>query len=257
MTAEYSLVCGDFITPRVDEWLRAFRAARVLHLSGGVCNLVDARGEVVSIVAPRVGPGPFAIVLSGELSAGLSAEMAVSYDAARRVLTVGPMRVDLRHAVVRQPTPDWSRLRHVGPLAWLPPVPLSPDLRDPLERVLGGIAAGDEADCRAGVMGLAGRGPGLTPAGDDVLVGVLFALWVWRPMREWMSLIRDTAAPRTSTLSAAFIRAAAAGEAVWPWHRLVNHAPGAAADILSIGHTSGADAWAGFYHTGTVFAPPA
>ncbi len=245
---------GDLITPRVTVWLRAFRVARVLHVAGGACSLVDGRGEVISLVAPRIGPGPFAIVLSDELPAGLSAEMAVSYDNARRVLAVGPVSIDLRRAAVRQPTPDWSRLRHVNPAAWSPLGPLSPELRGPLEQVLTGIMTEDEAVCRSGVLGLAGRGPGLTPAGDDVLVGVLFALWVWRPASEWAELIRDATVPRTTTLSAAFIRAAAAGEAVEPWHRLANGEPDAVAGILAIGHTSGADAWAGFHHAGMALA---
>lgn len=257
MTVQYGLMRGDLVTPRVAAWLRTFRAARVLHLSDGACNLVDDRGEVISLVGPRVGPGPFAIVLSGELPAGLPAEMAVSYDAARRALAVGPVNIDLRRAGAWQPIPRWSRLRHVDPAAWPPSEALPPELCDPLERMLHGIIVGDEAGCRVGAIGLVGRGPGLTPAGDDVLVGVLFALWVWRPASEWTELIRDATVPRTTTLSAAFIRAAAAGEAVEPWHRLANGETDAVAGILSIGHTSGADAWAGFYHAGAALAPPA
>jgi hypothetical protein len=251
----YTLLRGDFITPRVLEWLRTFAAARVLHRSNGACNLVDGRSEVISLVSPRVGPGPFAVVLSDELPLGaLSPDAAVLYDATRRVLTIGPVSVDLHRAVVWQPTPDWSRLRGSDPAVWphgRPPA----ELRESLERVVRAIALGDRDECRVGVLGLAGRGTGLTPAGDDVLVGVLFALWVWQPAGEWRDLIRDTAAPRTTTLSAAFIRAAAAGEAVRAWHRLVAQEPEAVADILSIGHTSGADAWAGFYHASMALAP--
>lgn len=251
----YTLMRGDFITPRVLEWLRVFGEARILHRSDGACNLVDGRGEVVSLVSPRVGFGPFAVVLSDELPVGaFSPDAAVSYDVTRRVLTIGPMSVDLRRAAVWRPTPKWSHLRGSDPAAWPPGHPPA-DLRDSLERVVRAIAAGNRDECREGVLGLVGRGPGLTPAGDDVLMGVLFALSVWQPAGEWMDLIRDTAAPRTTTLSAAFIRAAAAGEAVRAWHRLVAHEPGAVAGILSIGHTSGADAWAGFYHASTALAP--
>ncbi len=61
-----------------------------------------------------------------------------------------------------------------------------------------------------------------------------------------MDFILKTAVPRTTTLSANFLRAAAAGEAVWQWHDLVNGRSYAINQILAIGHTSGADAWAGF-----------
>jgi hypothetical protein len=62
------------------------------------------------------------------------------------------------------------------------------------------------------------------------------------------------AAGRTTTLSAAWLRSAAVGEAGEPWHRLVDAAglgdePGlrsAIRQILAAGHTSGADALAGF-----------
>ncbi|MEJ2749006.1 MAG: DUF2877 domain-containing protein, partial [Anaerolineae bacterium] len=99
----------------------------------------------------------------------------------------------------------------------------------------------------------AGRGGGLTPVGDDVLLGVLYGLWVWQPRRDWMEMMVETAVPRTTTLSANFLRAAAAGEAVWQWHELVNGRAHAVTPILSIGHSSGSDAWAGFVYTGKRF----
>jgi hypothetical protein len=81
-------------------------------------------------------------------------------------------------------------------------------------------------------------------------MGVLYGLWVWRPRLEWIDLIVDTAVPRTTRLSAAFLRSAADGEATVHWHNLALGRPKAVEQILSIGHTSGRDAWAGFSHTG-------
>ena len=63
-----------------------------------------------------------------------------------------------------------------------------------------------------------------------------------------------SAIPRTSRLSAAWLEAAARGEAGQPWHTLVVALASTDTDtvgdaihgILGVGHTSGADALAGF-----------
>jgi hypothetical protein len=100
-------------------------------------------------------------------------------------------------------------------------------------------------------------GGGLTPAGDDFLLGALYALWVARPSEQATALgevIVASAIPRTSRLSAAWLEAAARGEAGQPWHTLVGALASddsqvidrAAHGILGVGHTSGADALAGF-----------
>jgi len=109
----------------------------------------------------------------------------------------------------------------------------------------------------AGVQILAGRGGGLTPAGDDFIVGALLAAWAGLFGAEAAALaepMAEVAAPRTTTLSAAYLRAAARGECAAPWHRLLA-ALVAASDseinaalraLLAVGHTSGADGLAGF-----------
>jgi hypothetical protein len=119
----------------------------------------------------------------------------------------------------------------------------------PIPSVLGDLrrAAGD----------LAGLGGGFTPAGDDFLVGAIYALFSWMPspIAQLVSAeIAAAAAPRTTSVSAAYLRAAAAGAAGLRWHRLVdsvircnNLERRLAVRLLSqVGHTSGADALAGF-----------
>lgn len=237
---------ADLITPRAVRWLQESGSARVLHAFPGVCNLVNARGVVLSFVAPRIGPGPFALVLAHEFAAQIDSHLPVSLDPARRRLAVGPLAVDYGRARLWEPAPDWPRLRHAAGAAWPPPAELPPALDTGLWQTLDGIARGDWPACQIGVVALAGRGAGLTPAGDDVLTGVLFALHVWGLPEEWARRISAMAATRTTTLSANFLRAAAAGEATWPWHELAAGRPRAVDHILAVGHTSGADAWAGF-----------
>jgi hypothetical protein len=95
---------------------------------------------------------------------------------------------------------------------------------------------------------LVGRGPGLTPSGDDVIAGVLLAL---RSAGELAAVQGIGAAlvphlHRTTSISAALLRAAVEGYAVPEVVALLN-SPGSSLDpnllarVLAIGHSSGHD----------------
>lgn len=248
--AEISVRRGQLLTPRARRWLANGRPARILHRFAGVCNLVNAAGEVLSVCAPGLPAGPFTLRLDGELPAGLHAALPVRAAPDGGWLQIGPLRVETAGARTWQPRPPWGRFQSAW-LANLPePDPLPAHLVIHLRDVLRGIAAGDAKSVRTGAHALAGLGPGLTPAGDDLLMGVLHGLSVWRPGSRWPALLASTAVPRTTTLSAAFLRAAAAGEAAEPWHGLVNGRLAAVDAILATGHSSGPAAWAGFVWTG-------
>lgn len=241
------------LTPRVREWLRNSGRARVLHLFDEACTLVNERDEVIALVSPRVGPGPFSVIVAGDFTAGLGAQSPVAIDGAR--LTVGPLAVDTGTAAVWQPRPAWERLRDADASRWPPAGPLPPPIEGALARALDGIASGQTTAFLAGVEGLLGRGGGLTPTGDDVVMGIAYGLWArGEPAkgprrRDWLALVAEAVAGRTTTLSANFIRAAVAGEATEPWHDLALGRPHAIERILATGHTSGADAWVGFVLT--------
>ena len=96
---------------------------------------------------------------------------------------------------------------------------------------------------------LLGRGPGLTPAGDDVLAGWLLAVHHEDELRATPMAALETAATATTALSAALLHEAAAGRgvpaAVALADTLAGH--GDAGDLervltrlLRVGHTSGA-----------------
>ena len=104
-----------------------------------------------------------------------------------------------------------------------------------------------QADTTA-VAGLLGRGPGLTPSGDDVLAGYLLAAGAFGLEIEQVRRAVAARAPQaTSALSAQLLRHAARGEAVRELIELaaaLTH-PDAAlsvvtARLLQVGHTSGA-----------------
>lgn len=237
---------GHLTTPRVRRWLAHSREARILHLFADVCNLVNEEGQVVSLVSRRIGAGPFALVLAERRAWPAGSSATVKIDRRAERLSVGPLLVAYGAARCWQPKPAWRRLRTPAGTERPAPAELPPAIDELLQHLLDGICQGERTLVRTAAARLAGRGQGLTPTGDDVLVGVLYALWVWQPERDWMRLIAESAAPHTTTLSAAFLRAAAAGEATRPWHRLVTGDPGAVADIVATGHSSGAETWAGF-----------
>jgi hypothetical protein len=274
---------AQVLSPRVLRWISDFEAARVLHVFDRSANLVNDRGEVVSIVDPEIGPGPFNLVLKESfgfmgrispaseigvgtvnLKVGGEGTLRFGSEGTLRIGGAGTLRVGttviaLGEAVIWNPVPPWRTL--------------GPESRDFLIETIGKAMAvspvqpaipfdpppdpGDTQALASYAGGLAGLGPGLTPSGDDVLMGWVHALFVLHPPEEARAsavVIAGSAAPRTTTLSAAWLYAAAAGEAGGLWHLLVESArtgdePGlrdAITRILATGHTSGADALAGF-----------
>jgi hypothetical protein len=113
----------------------------------------------------------------------------------------------------------------------------------------------------AAIRGLTGLGPGLTPAGDDVIVGFLAGLWSAHGDRaERLAFLRSlgetvlAAAAATNEISGAFLRHATVGSVAEPLAGLARRIGEAASPdevefatrrALSVGHTSGADAVVG------------
>ena len=92
---------------------------------------------------------------------------------------------------------------------------------------------------------LQGRGDGLTPSGDDVLAGILLVAAIDPSRRRALAELAGNA--RTTRLSRAFLRWAAAGQSVQPAHTLLDAAASgdqsgmrrAAASLAGAGATSG------------------
>jgi hypothetical protein len=97
----------------------------------------------------------------------------------------------------------------------------------------------------------AGRGPGLTPAGDDLLAGYAAGLTLLHGLEDQAARIVLQAAPLTNSLSATLLRHAGRGEVPEPVHALLHN--GDVSGLLHFGHTSGA-----FWFVGLVLAgyPP-
>ena len=112
------------------------------------------------------------------------------------------------------------------------------------------IAAPDLAGLAAR---LGGRGPGLTPAGDDVLAGVLLAAHARCGPAVEPELSAVTASVCTTDPAAAFLAWAARGQCIEPAHAVLlaltagdePRAHAAAARLMAVGASSGAALLAG------------
>jgi hypothetical protein len=265
---------AENFTPRVQRWLQKPQTAKLLHLFDQVINLIDADGEIVSVMQPNLRPGPFSLLI-GEARPFPSLVAPFAPVAKTQAgLIIGPLAIDCRAAELWQPSPTWPRLRekqaawlgtlgemqtavnnHLNDLNVSSPANFTARFEGIIAELLAVEVAADPVAWQTAVTQLAGLGPGFTPAGDDFLVGFLYGLWATRSAADVVELAKvvvETAVPRTTQLSAAWLQAAGRGEAVEPWHDLVNalltHADWQfpLQKILQTGATSGAAALLGF-----------
>src|SRR5258706_3974499 len=80
---------------------------------------------------------------------------------------------------------------------------------------------------QAAARALGGLGPGLTPAGDDALSGILFAFRALGGPTVEPALVSVARSVRTNDLAAAILEAAAGGYHIEPLHDLVTAAASA------------------------------
>ena len=266
------------ITPAAQLWLAGTTHARPLNIFAHACNLVNQNGAVLALATAALPLAPFALQIEVADFHGLKAADGVQV--AGSELNLGPWRIRTANAKLWNPRPDWIAVRrtmkanprrlaslaqHV--LADRPPSSLlelycAPGSNSVIKQaalgaanLVNGVRTHTLDQAIDGAHQLAGLGQGLTPSGDDFIIGVMFAAWAGlygATAAELCVPLAQAAAPRTTTLSAAFLHAAARGEAMSPWHALLaalarlDDLPAALRAVLNIGHTSGADALAGF-----------
>jgi hypothetical protein len=257
------------LTQHVHDWLANTQSPRVLHVFDRACNLINEHGEVLSIVTPQIGNGPFNLVLEHEVlfSERLNLESVITVH--ENQLHLGEMIINLAGASLWHPYPHWDtfhckRNEIAEQLQQL-------EITDhKFSNSLSSCLVHAELESsKHDAQSLAGLGMGLTPAGDDFIIGALYATWIIHPKQVASILaeqVANAAAPLTTSLSAAWLRAAGRGEAGILWHtffdtlisagRIAPPACGGVADptcamnkILAVGATSGADALAGFIST--------
>jgi hypothetical protein len=265
------------ITDQVKSWLAVSQAARVLHVFEDVCNLINEHGEVLSVVTQKIGNGPFNLVIDEAIpfSDHLNAESKISIQSNR--LTLEDVDIKIDKAKLWSPGSNWEMLYKkrnniLNQVVSLPKWELSfkQEIASSQSALLAmtpstgtlvpAIASADISNSLDAAKQLAGLGQGLTPSGDDFILGSILAAWVIHPkiIAEILAEeIANAAAPLTTSLSAAWLRSGGRGEVGILWHNffnalIVNDARAIQmhiTELLSIGHTSGADALAGFMST--------
>ena len=267
----------------------------MLNVFDRTCNLVNQDGEIVTLLGAGMGMNPIAVLLEDAGPAPFRKVAADAPVLVRRDrLTLNGLQVQLEGPESWNPCPDWPAVRQalradatllnrIG--KWSPetapagslldqwsigsrPEPSDADMPSCqaafLDRVrrcgsqlVQGLTASSPEVALIGARGLAGLGGGLTPAGDDFIVGALLAAWAGLHGPEAVEIcpaIAEASAPHTTSLSAAYLRAAARGECMERWHRLFaaicmpdeDQLRLGIGDLMAVGHTSGADALAGF-----------
>ncbi len=229
------------LTPRVQTWLSRPGPRRVRSIHRSVAYLESDDG-FVALTTADVALTP----LSLRLMPGQSLPpLDVGTDLAE-------WGFEWTDAVVWNARPDWAAL-DVGALCE-DAVDASREAQAILRAEAPNVIDGATADALP--TALLGLGPGLTPAGDDVLVGRLLA---WQAgllpglAAADVTALLSAAETRTTRLSRAFLEAAAVGECgsawqdLWPtrWPGLGSRR-GAIRVILRTGQTSGAAALWGF-----------
>ena len=249
-------------------------SAHVLAAFDQACDLVTPSGDVMAVVTPYIGDGPLNIVVEAGAGALATVERDARVELDGSILRIGRIEIALEGAPAWEPCPDWSALRAqleaiTASLPMLRAIALrhAPaesllTSRDAASSVILSEAknlesgwAGNVTHLQEAALRLAGRGIGLTPAGDDFLAGLMLWAWLAHPTPgPFCHTLAEVAVPRTTTLSAAFLRAAARGECDANWHRLLAALCSASArqlapavqQIVARGATSGADMLAGF-----------
>jgi hypothetical protein len=268
-------------SPRALNWLAQTERARIHNLFENSINLFNDGQDVLSIVVPGVGNGPFNVVID---AARIPSQIEISdqITIGEIKLIIGEVVIDLAQVNTWDPVPDWKavgdydladlvqkieyRLSRLDALDGMAAVfygsaqglsKFHSKLKSGSTRMLDGLQDSDVESIMVGADTLGGLGPGLTPSGDDFLIGAMHALWATREggtAKKTSELIWAGAAGKTTAFSRAWLAAAVAGEAVESWHDLIRavctnrgeETDQAIESILSIGETSGADALTGF-----------
>ena len=195
-------------------------------------------GALFAVLGPRSWPGPLHLIVE-ELAKLPARHDPVSVSGA--VLRAGQLHVRLDRCP--RWTPRLPERLTAASRAWRSLASIADTELAPVWEVATREAR--RGDLAAVFRQLQGRGSGLTPSGDDVLAGILLVCAVNPSHRRALSDLASVA--RTTRLSRAFLRWAAAGQSIQPAHALLDAAASgdrhgmrsAAAALAAVGATSG------------------
>jgi len=248
----------------INEKLLNYSQPKILHVFDEVCNLINERREILSIVNAEVGNGPFNVVIEEPIlfTKHLDVESKVLIEDNK--INLGDLlSISFAYTQTWKPMPKWDELRKnkdeiINRLSLLQIDYENEAILRFANSLSSAIINADILTIKNISSKLAGLGIGLTPAGDDYLMGAMYAAWIIHPQEVAKKIteeIANVAVPLTTSLSGAWLKSAAKGEAGELWHEFFDaliedeniYLP--LSKIISVGETSGSDALMGFLTT--------
>ena len=265
-------------------WEQLDTLPRSVNLLGQFDRSIDllAGEEVIALVIPQIGNGPFYIVVDRLPADPFPEQLWADWDGEALYLGGWTIRFSLP-PVIWEPRVNWEKVdlsyyslscfrklaqedavcRDCHSLFSAVVLGSAPPLVGQLGKALFELDIDGVSFCAARIAGL---GMGLTPAGDDFLAGVMLALHAYDALpvtrkRLILQTIYTAVEGRSTRLSKAYLKAAYEGMADAHWHRLLyalthegeTNLRGAAAEALRFGGTSGLDMANGFLWVFAVF----
>lgn len=263
------VIAAISITEDVQTILRENHGLRILHCFEQVWNLIDEQNRVLSVVSHKVGNSPLNLVVDGDYLPRLDADSTIFCTPLQ--ISTAQHKIDVRSASIWNatlPSQSASQIctiaRHcIDLLAKFDNHSLfAKQGRTRLEQIMQAqliqgadamiraLKSQKEAELSDAVLRLAGQGIGLTPSGDDWLMGCMLALYQFGYANDAQQ-IANCAAKNTSPFSACLLQMAGEGKASDLWHKLLTaewslEIETAILNILAYGYSSGADALYGF-----------
>jgi len=198
------------LTLTVSEWLANSRHPRILHIFDHACNLINEHRDILSVVTQEIGNGPFNLVVEDNIlfSEQLNVQSPISIRADQ--LHIGDLTIRTADAKLWSSRPDWEDLHRKRKfiLTQLTQLQIANyrSLSSLVPSLSFALANTDIETAKAITSQLAGLGQGLTPSGDDIILGAVLAAWIIHPLdiaTDMAKEIAETAAPLTTSLSAA------------------------------------------------------
>lgn len=275
-------VNGISTSPKSLRWFDQFTSGRISNIFLNAVNLFDEGNHLFSIVTQEVGNGPFSFVVDND---DLSKLVKITDQISKQgeILIIGKTAFSFGQIKIWQPVPDWQTVRKIGktdlikeidhqlrhasftqgmaevfyPVRELNKSKFYSKMQSGSGLLISGLAEKETEKIMNGSELLAGLGVGLTPSGDDFLMGLMYGLWASLPEKDARSiaeLIFASAAGQTTALSREWLAAVVHGEVNERWHTLFSatiHGQGAliaeaVKEICVVGATSGVDALCGF-----------
>jgi hypothetical protein len=256
-------LCGD--GRLLDAWRREGFDGAVHSVFDRVVNLADADGQLASLAVRSLDNAPNTLLIDASSFDGRALRPGMPARARGGMLAIDDARFAVRWhdaarwaaQLPRYPADD-TQLRANLSAMRMQLEEGCPPLLDPMSRVIRDALRRDDVD---GVLAhgraLLGLGPGLTPSGDDFLVGLFAVLNLANSpchgLRRACDGILAGAHERTNAISIAALREAARGRVRDSIQALLlelaggrrPRLPDALARVLAIGATSGRDIVAG------------